>query len=81
MCGIIGIASNKPVSSAIINSLRKLEYRGYDSAGIATLSNGILNEAKSEGRVDILEKNPCCKKYVRINWYRTCKVGNSWSTK
>ena len=56
MCGIIGIASNKPVSSAIINSLRKLEYRGYDSAGIATLSNGILNEAKSEGRVDILEK-------------------------
>ena len=57
MCGIIGIASNKPVSSAIINSLRKLEYRGYDSAGIATLSDGILNEAKSEGRVDILEKN------------------------
>ncbi len=32
MCGIIGIASNKPVSSTIINSLRKLEYRGYDSA-------------------------------------------------
>jgi glucosamine--fructose-6-phosphate aminotransferase (isomerizing) len=61
MCGIIGIASNKPVSSAIINSLRKLEYRGYDSAGIATLSNGILNEAKSEGRVDILEKNPAVK--------------------
>ena len=57
MCGIIGIASNKPVSSAIINSLRKLEYRGYDSSGIATLSDGILNEAKSEGRVDILEKN------------------------
>ncbi|MDC0455706.1 glutamine--fructose-6-phosphate transaminase (isomerizing) [Candidatus Pelagibacter sp.] len=57
MCGIIGIASNKSVSSAIINSLRKLEYRGYDSAGIATLSDGILNEAKSEGRVDILEKN------------------------
>jgi len=61
MCGIIGIVSNKPVSSAIINSLRKLEYRGYDSAGIATLSDGILNEAKSEGRVDILEKNPAVK--------------------
>ncbi|MDB4070631.1 glutamine--fructose-6-phosphate transaminase (isomerizing) [Candidatus Pelagibacter sp.] len=57
MCGIIGIASNKPVSSAIINSLKKLEYRGYDSSGIATLSDGVLNEAKSEGRVDILEKN------------------------
>ena len=37
MCGIIGINSNKPVSAAIINSLKKLEYRGYDSAGIATL--------------------------------------------
>ncbi|MDB9935782.1 glutamine--fructose-6-phosphate transaminase (isomerizing) [Candidatus Pelagibacter sp.] len=61
MCGIIGIASNKPVSAAIINSLKKLEYRGYDSSGIATLSDGILNEAKSEGRVDILEKNPAVK--------------------
>ncbi len=58
MCGIIGINSNKPVSASIINSLKKLEYRGYDSAGIATLSKGSINEVKSEGRVDILEKNP-----------------------
>ena len=57
MCGIIGITSNKPVSSAIINSLRKLEYRGYDSAGIATLSDGLINEIKCKGRVDTLEKN------------------------
>jgi len=64
MCGIIGIASNKPVSSAIISSLRKLEYRGYDSAGIATLSNGMLDEAKSEGRVDVLEKNLAVKKML-----------------
>ena len=57
MCGIIGINSNKPVSATIINSLKKLEYRGYDSAGIATLSSGLINEVKSEGRVDNLEKN------------------------
>ena len=57
MCGIIGISSNKSVSANIINSLKKLEYRGYDSAGIATLSNGIINEVKSKGRVDNLEKN------------------------
>ena len=57
MCGIIGINSNKPVSSTIINSLKKLEYRGYDSAGIATLTDGAINEVKSEGRVDNLEKN------------------------
>ena len=57
MCGIIGINSSKPVSASIINSLKKLEYRGYDSAGIATLSNGQINEIKSKGRVDDLEKN------------------------
>ena len=57
MCGIIGINSNRPVSVSIINSLKKLEYRGYDSAGIATLSDGLINEVKSEGRVDNLEKN------------------------
>ena len=57
MCGIIGISSNKSVSANIINSLKKLEYRGYDSAGIATLSEGLINEVKSEGRVDNLEKN------------------------
>ena len=57
MCGIIGINSNKSVSVSIINSLKKLEYRGYDSAGIATLSSGLINEVKTEGRVDRLEKN------------------------
>ena len=62
MCGIIGINSNKPVSSAIINSLKKLEYRGYDSAGIATLSSGLINEIRSEGRVDNLEKNSLVQK-------------------
>ncbi len=57
MCGIVGITSNKQVTSSIINSLRKLEYRGYDSAGIATLNDGFINEVKCEGRVDTLEKN------------------------
>ncbi len=56
MCGIIGIASNKPVSMNILNSLKKLEYRGYDSAGLATLSKGEINEKKCSGRVEELEK-------------------------
>ncbi len=56
MCGIIGIASNKSVSSNIIQSLKKLEYRGYDSAGIATIVNGNIDEKKCSGRVDNLEK-------------------------
>jgi len=62
MCGIIGIASNKLVVSNIIQSLKKLEYRGYDSAGIATIVNGEINEKKCAGRVENLEimlfKNP-----------------------
>jgi len=57
MCGIVGISSHKSVSNSIINSLKKLEYRGYDSAGIATLSDGLINEVKSEGRVENLENN------------------------
>ncbi|MDC3060727.1 glutamine--fructose-6-phosphate transaminase (isomerizing) [Candidatus Pelagibacter sp.] len=57
MCGIVGITSSKKVSNSILNSLRKLEYRGYDSAGIATLEKGIIKEVKCEGRVDALEHN------------------------
>ncbi len=56
MCGIIGITSNKLVSSPIINSLKKLEYRGYDSAGIATIDAGYIKEVKCEGRVESLEE-------------------------
>ena len=56
MCGIIGIASNKPVSINIIQSLKRLEYRGYDSAGMATIGSGEIYERKCIGRVDKLEK-------------------------
>ena len=56
MCGIIGIASSKPVSTNIINSLKKLEYRGYDSAGLATINKNQINEKKCSGRVEHLEK-------------------------
>jgi len=76
MCGIIGINSNKPVSASIINSLKKLEYRGYDSAGIATLFSGSLNEVKLEGRVDNLEKNS-----VVQNMEGTIGIGHvRWAT-
>ncbi len=76
MCGIIGITSNKPVSSSIINSLKKLEYRGYDSAGIATLSDGNINEVKCEGRVKALENN-----ISKIKMLGTVGIGHvRWAT-
>ena len=49
MCGIVGIVSNKSVSASIISALKKLEYRGYDSAGISTLINGQIKEQKMLG--------------------------------
>ena len=76
MCGIVGIISNKEVTSSIINSLKKLEYRGYDSAGIATLNEGHINEIKCEGRVDALEKN-----LSKINLHGTVGIGHvRWAT-
>ena len=56
MCGIIGIASGKPVAGNIIEVLKKLEYRGYDSAGLSTIDNSEINEKKCSGRVENLEK-------------------------
>ncbi|NCU63791.1 MAG: SIS domain-containing protein, partial [Candidatus Fonsibacter ubiquis] len=56
MCGIIGIASFKDISKEILESLKKLEYRGYDSAGISTISNGEIVENKCAGKVTDLEK-------------------------
>ena len=64
MCGIIGITSTKPVVNNIINSLKKLEYRGYDSAGIATFTDKFIDEVKCEGRVQKLEKL-CTKKLLK----------------
>ena len=52
MCGIIAAASTRNVGKLLVQGLHKMEYRGYDSAGIATLSDGKINEVKSEGRVD-----------------------------
>ena len=78
MCGIIGIASKKTVVTNIIQSLKKLEYRGYDSAGIATISNGNIDEKKCTGRVDNLEKilfkNPS-KGYLGIGHVRWATHG------
>ena len=56
MCGIIGIASYKDISKEILESLKKLEYRGYDSAGISTINNGEIIENKCVGKVSDLEK-------------------------
>jgi len=54
MCGIIGYLGPHQASPIIIEALRRLEYRGYDSAGIATLDNGTLNRRRTSGRINNL---------------------------
>ena len=55
MCGIVGILGSKPVASDLVDALRRLEYRGYDSAGIATVENGHLERRRAEGKLRNLE--------------------------
>ncbi|HWA49486.1 MAG TPA: glutamine--fructose-6-phosphate transaminase (isomerizing) [Dongiaceae bacterium] len=55
MCGIIGILGKDDVSGALLNGLKRLEYRGYDSAGIATLKDGHIERRRAEGKLVNLE--------------------------
>ncbi len=55
MCGIIGITSTKPVTQRIVDGLKRLEYRGYDSAGVATLESGHINTRRSAGKIANLQ--------------------------
>lgn len=56
MCGIIGIIGTKPVAQRLIQGLKNLEYRGYDSAGIAVYDGGVLKRVRSSGKICQLEK-------------------------
>lgn len=56
MCGIVGYIGDRDCTNVLIDALEKLEYRGYDSAGIAVMENGIINVAKCKGRLTNLVK-------------------------
>src|SRR3974390_3121628 len=55
MCGIIGIIGQEGAAPQLIDALKRLEYRGYDSAGVATLENGKLARRRAEGKLKNLE--------------------------
>ncbi len=56
MCGIIGIIGSEPAAPQLVDALKRLEYRGYDSAGVATLEGGKLTRRRAEGKLRNLEK-------------------------
>src|SRR5690606_20360235 len=56
MCGIVGIVGKESVAERLLEGLRRLEYRGYDSAGIATLHNGTIERRRAEGKLDNLAR-------------------------
>ena len=62
MCGIIGILGNEPVADSLLSGLSRLEYRGYDSAGVATVVNGSIDRRRAEGKLaqlsSLLENRP-----------------------
>src|SRR5437764_4001404 len=55
MCGIVGILGREPVAGQPVDALKRLEYRGYDSAGVATLERGALTRRRAEGKLRNLE--------------------------
>ncbi len=55
MCGIVGVLESGPVAGSIVDALNRLENRGYDSAGVATLENGKLERRHAEGKLRNLE--------------------------
>ena len=62
MCGIVGVVGQQDAAPRLLEALRRLEYRGYDSAGIATLVNGHIDRRRAEGKLvnlaHVLEREP-----------------------
>src|ERR1700684_4275204 len=78
MCGIIGILGRAPVAEQLVDSLKRLEYRGYDSAGVATLEGGCLERRCAEGKLKNLEtrlKNAPLKGHTGIGHTRWATHG------
>ncbi len=76
MCGIVGILGREPVAGSLVDALKRLEYRGYDSAGVATLEGGRLARRRAEGKLRNLEA-----KLAREPLAGTIGIGHTrWAT-
>jgi glutamine---fructose-6-phosphate transaminase (isomerizing) len=75
MCGIIGYIGRAEDTAILMDGLRRLEYRGYDSAGIALVANGAMQIRKCAGRIgslaDLIQKEPQRAKKIWRAWRMT----------
>ena len=77
MCGIIGIIGKRPVAAELIEGLRRLEYRGYDSAGIATLIDGRIERRRAEGKLANLADAARTRAGARHDRHRPHPLGDA----
>ena len=76
MCGIVGVIGSRPAAPVLLDALRRLEYRGYDSAGIATLVNGHIDRRRAEGKLGRLAAS-----LERVPLAGTTGIGHTrWAT-
>ena len=81
MCGVVAILGKKSASSLVIDGLKKLEYRGYDSAGIATLSKRSVQAIKSEGKLNNLINSFSAQKKEKSFFENSIAIGHTrWAT-
>ena len=80
MCGIIGYVGKRSAADVCFAGLRRLEYRGYDSAGIATIPNGSIDVVKTAGRIDTLVNNAAALIRLRLQDFDEELLQNSWLT-
>ena len=77
MCGIVGYAGKRSAQDVLLDGLEKLEYRGYDSAGVALAQEGGIRVVKSKGRLDVLRQ----KLAVQALAESSCGIGHTrWAT-
>jgi glucosamine--fructose-6-phosphate aminotransferase (isomerizing) len=80
MCGIVGYVGSREAATLLVDGLRRLEYRGYDSCGIAILNGGAPHVVRAMGRISALEENqfderPAGRTSLRN---RTHPLGDTW---
>ena len=78
MCGIIGIIGKQDVAPLLIEGLRRLEYRGYDSAGVATLVDGTIERRRAEGKLDNLDARLARAPLGGHDRHRPYALGDPW---